>query len=118
MPFWKKKVSRSYTRCSSSDRSVGAGSPAPRTFDAIGFEISGGRAPAMFVWMPISPSGACAPRTSVISALQPPEVVLGLPVAGECLDRRELHTLRQVVYRLLLGPARPRYASAEVVELL
>jgi len=45
--------------------------------------------------------------------LQPPEVVLGLPVACECLDRRELDALRQVVDGLLLGQARRRDARTQ-----
>jgi len=33
-------------------------------------------------------------RQAAQPRLQPPEVVLGLPVAGECPDRRELDALR------------------------
>jgi hypothetical protein len=57
-------------------------------------------------------------RQAAQPRIQPPEVVLGPPVARECLDRRKLHTLRKVVDGLLLGPARRRNASAEVVQLL
>ena len=44
-------------------------------------------------------------------------VVLGLPVARDRLDRRQLHTLRRIVDSLLLGPARRRDAGAQVLEL-
>ena len=43
-------------------------------------------------------------------------VVLRLPIARECLHRRELHALRLVVDGLLLGPARGRDASTQVIE--
>ena len=50
--------------------------------------------------------------------LDPAEVVVGRPVAGELLHRRELHALRPVFYELLAGPARRRDAPAQVVDLL
>ena len=46
------------------------------------------------------------------------EVVLGRPVAGERLHRRELHALRPICDELLGGPARRCDAAAQVVELL
>ncbi len=45
-------------------------------------------------------------------------VVVGRPVAGELLHRRELHALRPIVDELLARPARRRDAPAQVVELL
>ena len=57
-------------------------------------------------------------RQAAQPRLQPPEVVLGLPVAGECTDRRELDALRQVVDGLLLGPARRRDAAAQLGQVL
>jgi hypothetical protein len=55
-------------------------------------------------------------RQAAQPRLQPPEVVLGLPVAGKCLDRRELDALRQVVDGLLLGQrvAAMRACSASI----
>jgi hypothetical protein len=50
--------------------------------------------------------------------LEPPEVVVLGPVARELLDRRRLHALRGIRAGLPLGPARCRYASAKVVELI
>src|SRR5262249_51931804 len=48
---------------------------------------------------------------------QSPEVVLGRRVAGECLDRRERPTLRQVVHGLFLGPASRRDARTQLFDL-
>jgi hypothetical protein len=45
-------------------------------------------------------------------------VVVGLPVARERLERRQLHALRPIFDELLAGPACRRYASAEVVQVL
>ena len=45
-------------------------------------------------------------------------VVVGRPVAGELLHRRQLHALRPVVDELLAGPASRGDAPAQVVELL
>jgi hypothetical protein len=45
-------------------------------------------------------------------------VVVGLPVARELLQRRQLYALRPIFDELLVGPARGRDASAEVDELL
>src|SRR3954447_18943926 len=44
-------------------------------------------------------------------------VVLCRPIARECLHRRELHALRQIVDGLLLGKARRRDAGAQVLEV-
>ena len=46
------------------------------------------------------------------------EVVLGRPVAGELLNRRELHALRPVLDELLAGQARRLDAAAQVVDLV
>ena len=43
-------------------------------------------------------------------------VVVGRPVAGELLQRRQLHALRAICDELLAGPARRRDAPAQVVE--
>src|SRR4029453_18117385 len=45
-------------------------------------------------------------------------VVVGLPVAGELLDRRQLHALRPVVDELLAGQPRCVDAPAQLVQLL
>src|SRR5215203_5758303 len=45
-------------------------------------------------------------------------VVIGLPVAGELLQRLQLHTLRPICDELLAGPARRDDAAAELGELL
>ena len=57
-------------------------------------------------------------RERVQPRLDPAEVVVGRPVAGELLHRRELDALRPVFYELLAGPARRRDAPAQVVDLL
>ena len=57
-------------------------------------------------------------RERVQPCLDPAEVVVGRPVAGELLHRRELHALRPVFYELLAGPACRRDAPAQVVDLL
>src|SRR3954453_15108276 len=44
-------------------------------------------------------------------------VVLGRPIARECLHRRELHALRQVVDGFLVGPACGSDASTQVLEV-
>src|ERR687884_529939 len=54
----------------------------------------------------------------VQARLDPPEVVVGLPVACELLQRRELDALRPIFDELLAGPARRRDAPAQVVDLL
>ena len=45
-------------------------------------------------------------------------VVLGRPVAGERLKRRQLHALRPIVDELLAGPARRGDAATQLGELL
>ena len=45
-------------------------------------------------------------------------VVIGRPVAGELLDRRQLHALRPVFDQLLGGPARRRDAPPQVGQVL
>ena len=45
-------------------------------------------------------------------------VVVGLPVARELLQRRQLHALRPIFDELLAGPARRGDAAAELVEVL
>jgi hypothetical protein len=54
-------------------------------------------------------------RVELGLALAP--VVLGLPVARDRLDRRQLHALRRVVDGLLLGPARGGDARTQVLEV-
>ena len=54
-------------------------------------------------------------RVELGLALAP--VVLGLPVARDRLDRRQLHALRRILDALLLGPARGRDAGAQVLEV-
>jgi hypothetical protein len=54
-------------------------------------------------------------RVELGLALAP--VVLGLPVARDRLDRRQLHALRRIVDALLLGPTRGRDAGAQVLEV-
>jgi hypothetical protein len=54
-------------------------------------------------------------RVELGLALAP--VVLVVPVARERLHRRELHALRGIGDGLLLGPARGRDASAQVLEV-
>jgi hypothetical protein len=53
-------------------------------------------------------------RQGVQPRLQPPEVVLGPPVASECLHRRKLDALRPVRDGLALGPPRGLYATAKI----
>src|SRR5215216_3771652 len=53
----------------------------------------------------------------VESRLDFPPVVLGRPVAGECLSRCELHALGLIGDGLLLGPAHRHDALAQVVEV-
>src|SRR4029453_7831235 len=50
--------------------------------------------------------------------LDPPEVVVRRPVAGELLQRRELDALRPVFDKLLGGPARRLDAPAQLGDLL
>jgi hypothetical protein len=45
-------------------------------------------------------------------------VVLGRPVAGERLDRRQLHALRPIGDQLLAGQARRGEAAAQLSKLL
>src|SRR5215208_2714676 len=54
-------------------------------------------------------------RQGLQSLLALAPVVLGLPVALECLHRRELRALRLIVDGLLFGPARRRDAPPKVV---
>ena len=55
-------------------------------------------------------------RQRVQSRLALAPVVLGRPVAGELLQRRQLHALRPILDELLGGPARRREAPREVGE--
>jgi hypothetical protein len=55
-------------------------------------------------------------RVEVRLGLAP--VVVGLPVARERLQRRQLHALRPIFDQLLAGPARRGDALAEVEEIL
>ena len=55
-------------------------------------------------------------REGIQLGLGLPPVVLGRPVAGELLDRRELHALRPILDELLGGQARRSSALAKVVE--
>ena len=57
-------------------------------------------------------------RKRVQPRLDPAEVVVLRPVAGELLDRRQLDALRPIRDELLAGPARRRDAPAQVVDLL
>ena len=57
-------------------------------------------------------------RQRVQSRLALAPVVLGRPVAGERLQRRQLHALRSVCDELLGGPARRRDTPAQVIDLL
>src|SRR5260370_21035973 len=43
-------------------------------------------------------------REGIQPRLEPPEVVVGAPVAREFLHRRQLHALRRICDRLLVGP--------------
>src|SRR5262249_46065548 len=53
----------------------------------------------------------------VQSRLDPAEVVLGAPVARQCLNRRQLDALGLIKDRLLLGPASRCDAPAKVFQL-
>jgi hypothetical protein len=55
-------------------------------------------------------------RQRVQLRLAPPPVVFGRPVAGECLDRRELHALRAIVDQLLGGQPGRGDAATQVFE--
>ena len=55
-------------------------------------------------------------RQRVQSRLAHAPVVVARPVAGERLDRRQLHTLGAVADRLRVGPARRSYAASEVLQ--
>ena len=57
-------------------------------------------------------------RQRVEPRLDPAEVVLPGPVAGELLDRRQLHALRPICDQLRGGPARSGDAVAQLGELL
>ena len=57
-------------------------------------------------------------RQRVQPRLAPAPVVLGRPVAGERLQRRQLHALRPVGDELLGGPARRLDPAAQLSELL
>ena len=56
-------------------------------------------------------------RKRVQSRLALAPVVLGRPVAGELLHRRQLHALRPICDQLLVGPARCGDASPQLREL-
>ena len=45
-----------------------------------------------------------------------PPVVMGAPLADECLDSRELHALVSVIHCLLVGPPRRRDSVVELDE--
>ena len=55
-------------------------------------------------------------RVQLGLALAP--VILGDPVARECLHRRRLHALGRIVHELALGPGRRSDATAQIVEVL
>jgi hypothetical protein len=57
-------------------------------------------------------------RQRVQLRLDPPEVVVGRPVAGELLHRRQLHALRPIGDQLPGGPARRGDAPPKVVQCL
>src|SRR5688500_14107757 len=57
-------------------------------------------------------------RQRVQSRLALAPVVLGRPVAGERLDRRQLHTLGPIWDELSGGPARRLHAAAQLDEIL
>src|SRR5262249_30895308 len=57
-------------------------------------------------------------REGVQPRLNPPEVVLGVPVARERLQRYQLHALRPIVDELLAGPARRGDAAPQFGDLL
>ena len=57
-------------------------------------------------------------RQRIQSRLAPAPVVLGCPVAGELLGRRQLHTLRPIGDEFPGGPARRRDTTAELGQLL
>src|SRR4051812_47057498 len=57
-------------------------------------------------------------RQRIEPRLNPAEVVVLRPVAGELLDRRELHALRPICDEFLAWPPRGRDPPAEVVDLL
>ena len=57
-------------------------------------------------------------RQGAESRLDLPPVVVRPPIAGEFLHGRELHALRLIGDRLLVGPARRRNAPAQVRERL
>ena len=56
-------------------------------------------------------------RQCVQSCLALAPVVLGRPVAGELLQRRQLHALRPILDELLGGPAGRRDAPTKLIEL-
>jgi hypothetical protein len=55
-------------------------------------------------------------REGVQSRLEPPEVVVGAPIARELLQRRQLHALRPIGDELLVRPARGRDARTQRLE--
>jgi hypothetical protein len=57
-------------------------------------------------------------RQPVEPRLDPPEVVLGRPVASQLFHRRELDALRAIVDELLARPTCRGDAAAEVFDLL
>src|SRR5262245_59207005 len=57
-------------------------------------------------------------RQRVQPRLDPPEVVVGAPVAREFPQRRQLHALRPIGDELLAGPAYRRETAAEVGQVL
>src|SRR5205823_7250883 len=57
-------------------------------------------------------------RQRVQSRLAPAPVVIGCPVTGELLHRRQLHALRPIGDELPAGPARRIDATAQLVQIL
>ena len=55
-------------------------------------------------------------RQGVQPRLDPPKVVLGAPVPHECLHRRQLHALRSIFDRLLLGQTRRDDARTQILD--
>src|SRR2546429_2680015 len=56
-------------------------------------------------------------REGIQPRLEPPEVIVGAPVAHEFLHRRQLHALRSICDGLLVGPASGQHTSAQLDEV-
>jgi hypothetical protein len=55
-------------------------------------------------------------REGVQPGLDPPEIVVGDPVARECLHGRQLHALRLIHHGLFLRPSRRCQAAPEILD--